>query len=334
METRLFWIGVAMGAYAWLSNRWRESGAIDTPLKSGLWHGTFLGLAGFSIVMVLAMSMEGRLGRIAVAAEATTSRELYPSLFVGLIGGAVGFWRAYMGGDKAEKRKYYLAEDWEWAETVFSAVILASVLMYCVVQAFKIPSGSMRNTFLEGDHLFVNKFIYGLRVPFSGKRVLGLRGIRRGDIVVFRFPSDDPRELHCGSIQYGKDFIKRVVGIPGDTIEVVNGQVKINGQSPVEPYVNQDSRDPDRQPGSPKAKLLTREKYQELWQTHALDRALEGTMRDQFGPVTVPERSFMVMGDNRDHSCDSRYWGPVELKYLKGRAWFIYWPPSRMGVAR
>ncbi|MBI5211478.1 MAG: signal peptidase I [Elusimicrobia bacterium] len=239
-----------------------------------------------------------------------------------------------MGGDKAEKRKYYLAEDWEWAETVFSAVILASVLMYCVVQAFKIPSGSMRNTFIEGDHLFVNKFIYGLRVPFSGKRVLALRGIRRGDIVVFRFPSDDPRELHCGSIQYGKDFIKRVVGIPGDTIEVADGQVKINGQSPVEPYVNQDSRDPDRQPGSPKAKLLTREKYQELWQTHALDRALEGTMRDQFGPVTVPKGSFMVMGDNRDHSCDSRYWGPVELKYLKGRAWFIYWPPSRMGVAR
>ncbi|MBI5622481.1 MAG: signal peptidase I [Elusimicrobia bacterium] len=242
-----------------------------------------------------------------------------------------------MTGDAVEKRTYYLEEDWEWSETVFSAVILASVLMYFVVQAFKIPSGSMRKTFMEGDHLFVNKFIYGLRVPFSGKRVLAFRKVDRGDILVFRFPSDDPRKQHCGSIQYGKDFIKRVIGLPGDKVEVINGVLKVNDRFPVEPYVNMDpvERDPYRQPKAMNADALQAEsRYQELWRTHDLDRALEGVLKDQFGPVTVPEGTYMMMGDNRDHSCDSRYWGPVETKYLKGKAWFIYWPPSRMGAVR
>ncbi|MFA6315785.1 MAG: signal peptidase I [Elusimicrobiota bacterium] len=337
METRLFWIGLAMGAYAWLSRKWKTSGKVDTPLKCGLWHGLFLGMSAFAVVLVLAMSMEGRAPRIGVAAGGLLSAEFYPALLAGLILGAVGFWRGYMTGDAAEKRTHFLEEDWEWSETVFSAVILASILMYFVVQAFKIPSGSMRKTFLEGDHLFVNKFIYGLRVPFSGKRVLALRTVQRGDVLVFRFPSEDPRKLHCGSIQYGKDFIKRVVGLPGDKIEVVNGVVKINDRFPVEPFVNMDpaERDPYRQPQAMNAGVLLKEgRYQELWQKHDLDRALEGVMKDQFGPVTVPEGSYMMMGDNRDHSCDGRYWGPVETKYLKGKAWFIYWPPARMGVVR
>ena len=99
------------------------------------------------------------------------------NLFSGAIAAAVGFWRGLSRGAAPEGRRYFLSEDLEWAETVFSAVLLASVLMYFVVQAFKIPSGSMRNTLLEGDHLFVNKFIYGLRVPFTGKRVLALRQV-------------------------------------------------------------------------------------------------------------------------------------------------------------
>ncbi|MBI4678345.1 MAG: signal peptidase I [Elusimicrobia bacterium] len=336
METRLFWIGVAMGAYAWLSRRWKANGAVDTPVKCGLWHGLFLGMAASSVALVLAMSMEGRGPQGSGRLSALWASQFYPAALAGVVFGAVGFWRGYASGDKTAARGHYLEEDWEWSETVFSAVILASVLMYFVIQAFKIPSGSMRRTFMEGDHLFVNKFIYGLRVPFSGRRVLSLRKVARGDIVVFRFPSEDPRKAHCNSIQHGKDFIKRVVGLPGDKVEVVNGVLKVNGRFPVEPFVNMDpaERDPYRQPKAMGADALGPERYQELWRNHDLDRALEGVVKDQFGPVTVPEGAYMMMGDNRDHSCDSRYWGPVETKYLKGKAWFIYWPPSRMGALR
>ncbi len=332
MEERLFWIGLAMGAYAWLSKRWRERGAINSAAKAGLWHGLFCAMAGFSITIVLAMSMENRGPLIGFAANAYSAGEVYPSLAVGLVCGLLGFWRGRKNGGAAARREHILSEDWEWAETVFSAVLLAAVLMYFVVQAFKIPSGSMRQTFLEGDHLFVNKFIYGVRVPYSGRRLLPFRPVKRGDIVVFRFPSDNPKELHCGSIQYGKDFIKRVVGLPGDTVDVHGGRVIINGQLLEETYTQY--TDPFRQPPSVRAQGMLRAAYQDLWVRHVLDRELEGVMRDQFGPVKVPQGSYMVMGDNRDHSCDSRYWGPVETRYLKGKAWFIYWPPSRMGAVR
>ncbi len=322
-----------MGAYWWLSGKWKESGAVNSALKSGLWHGAFTGLAGFSVALVVMMSMESRGKWISVAANAFSTGELYPSLAVALATGVWGFFTAYRAGSSAEKRKHYLSEDWEWAETVFSAVLLASLLMYFVVQAFKIPSGSMKNTLLIGDHLFVNKFIYGVRVPFTGKRLLAFRPVERGDIIVFRFPSDDPKELHCGSIQYGKDFIKRVVGLPGDKLQVKNGQLFRNGEpAGLEPYAQ--FTDMYRQPLSLEAKALDAAGYQELWQTHALDSRLQDILRDQFGPVTVPPGTYMVMGDNRDQSCDSRYWGPVEQRYLKGKAWFIYWPPSRMGAVR
>ncbi|HAM34370.1 MAG TPA: signal peptidase I [Elusimicrobia bacterium] len=280
------------------------------------------------------MSLDSRAKFISIAAHAVSTAELYPSLAAALIAGAIGFWRGYSRGADPAQRRYYLTEDLEWAETVFSAVLLAAVLMYFVVQAFKIPSGSMRSTLLEGDHLFVNKFIYGLRVPFAGKRILAMRSVQRGDVIVFRFPADDPRDLHCGSIQYGKDFIKRVIGVPGDTVQVSAGRVFVNGQElRDEPYA-QYLDGAARQPESVKARQLSVPRYQELWQGHALDRELEEIQRDYFGPVRVPERSYFVMGDNRDRSCDSRYWGPVEGKYLKGRAWFIYWPPSRMKTVR
>ena len=276
------------------------------------------------------MSMESRSRFISVAADAFSSNEVYPSLAVAAAAAALGFWRGRRSGAQPSGRAYCLAEDTEWSETVFSAVLLAAFLMYFVVQAFKIPSGSMERTFLVGDHLFVNKFIYGLRIPLSGKRALALRQPQRGDIVVFRFPADDPRELHCGSVQYGKDFIKRVIGLPGDRIQVNAGRVFLNGAELVnEPYA-QYLDGPNRQPES--VQRLAPERYQELWAGHELDRELQDIERDYFGPVTVPPASYFVMGDNRDRSCDSRYWGPVEQKYLKGRAWFVYWPPSRMGA--
>lgn len=333
MEERLFFVGCAMGAYAWASRHWEKKNALNTAVKTGLWHGLFCAIAGFSITLVVVMSMETRIRFISVAADAFSASEVYPSLVVALAVGLLGFWRGYAGGREPSKRRYFLSEDTEWAETVFSAVLLAAVLMYFVVQAFKIPSGSMRLTLLEGDHLFVNKFIYGLRVPFSGKRVLPLRPVARGDIVVFRFPSDDPHALHCGSIQYNKDFIKRVVGLPGDTLEVRAGRIVLNGKEVVdEPFAQY--LDSQRQPESVAAARLGRQRYQELWQGHALDRELQDVQRDFFGPVIVPPGSYFAMGDNRDRSCDGRYWGPVEQKYLKGKAWFIYWPPSRMKIVR
>jgi signal peptidase I len=335
MEERLFFVGLAMGAFAWLSKRFGESGSLDTAAKTGLWHGLFCGLSAFSAVWVIMMSLDSRARFVGPAAWAVSVTELYPSLAAGAIAAALGFWRGRVKGAAAEGRRYYLNEDLEWAETVFSAVLLASVLMYFVIQAFKIPSGSMRSTLLEGDHLFVNKFIYGLRVPFTGRRVLALREVQRGDIIVFRFPVDDPRELHCGSIQYGKDFIKRVVAVGGDTVQVKGGHLFVNGERVSDEYYAQHVDGPQREAEAVKAREFTKEQYQNYWETHALDRALEFSPpvsgpRDFFGPVTVPPKSFFAMGDNRDRSCDSRYWGPVEQRYLKGRAWFLYWPPSRM----
>ncbi|MDD5629466.1 MAG: signal peptidase I, partial [Elusimicrobia bacterium] len=315
MEERLFIVGLAMGAFAWLSKRFGATQSLDTSVKTGLWHGVFCGLSAFSAVWVIMMSLDSRAKFISIAAQAVSTTELYPSLAAGVVAGVVGYWRGHSKGAAPEGRRYFLSEDLEWAETVFSAVLLASVLMYFVVQAFKIPSGSMRNTLLEGDHLFVNKFIYGLRVPFTGKRVLALRQVQRGDVVVFRFPADDPRELHCGSIQYGKDFIKRVIGVGGDTVQVVGGRVLVNGKPIPDETFAQYLDGNQREAESVKAKEFTREQYQDYWQSHQLDRALEFSPpvsgpRDFFGPVQVPPHSFFVMGDNRDRSCDSRYWGP------------------------
>jgi signal peptidase I len=338
MEERLFFIGLAMAGYYWLSKRFKASGALDTPGKIGLWHGAFTALSGFSISLVLIMSMETRSKFITAVPGAFTTGELYPSLAIAAICGVIGFWRGLSKGQALGERQYYLNEDAEWAETVFSAVLLAAALMYFVIQAFKIPSGSMESTLLVGDHLFVNKFIYGARMPFTGKRVGKLRKVQRGDIVVFRFPSDDRKIVHCGSRQFGKDFIKRVIALPGETVEIRSGEVKIDGKplgrEPYAQYVDGDQRvpAPSRAPDAAT--------YQKRWQEHELDLELEAMNqdasgpRDFFGPVTVPDGAYFAMGDNRDRSCDSRYWGPIEERYVKGKAWFIYWPPSRMRLVQ
>jgi signal peptidase I len=329
MEERLICVGIALGAYAWVTRRWTSNGNLDRRWATAAWHCAFYALAGFAIVMVGMVSLDSR--RFVPAEGFLSSRQMFPSLLGAAVLGAYGFWSAWSQGGKAESRRHFLNEDLEWAETVCSAVILAGVLMYFVVQAFKIPSGSMESTLLIGDHLFVNKFIYGVRIPFSDRRLLPLKSVHRGDIVVFRFPTEDKREEHCGSVQYGKDFIKRVVGVEGDRIEVRDGTVWINGTSlGEEPYVQQ--VDPVRMP-KPREDIPPGI-YQTLWEGRKLDRRLGDSMKDNFGPVLVPSGSYFMMGDNRDRSCDGRYWGPVQKKYLKGKAWVIYWPPSRMGGIR
>ena len=329
MEERLLFVGVALGLFAWHSRRWKDRGGPATPMQSAAWHAVFYAIAAFSIVMILTMVFEGRTKVIAVWTKVLRVGDILPALSAAAIAAGLGFWRAWSKGESVESRRFYLDDDLEWADTVFSSALLAWVLMTFLLQAFKIPSGSMEKTLLIGDHLFVNKFIYGLRVPVWGKRILTLRGVQRGDVMVFEFPVTDPRQTHCGKINAGENFIKRVVGLPGETVEVKEGRVLIDGKVMSDEFYAQWD-DGFRQPASVHAKELTPEKYQELWQTHQLDRELGDIQRDFIGPVKVPPGKYFMMGDNRDHSCDSRYWGPVDQSFIKGKAWFIYWPPSRM----
>ena len=180
----------------------------------------------------------------------------------------------------------------EYFEALLWAVVLALVIRTFVVQAFKIPSGSMKPTLLVGDHLLVSKSSYGIKLPFSEKVVIPIGQPERGDIVVFRFPEDRD-----------KDFIKRVIGLPGETLEVRNKQVYINGKPLDDPWGRYSDRvilPPGIQP------------------------------RDNFGPVTVPADQYFVMGDNRDQSYDSRFWlggkgGFVPIQDILGRAVVIFW---------
>jgi signal peptidase I len=179
----------------------------------------------------------------------------------------------------------------EYFESIVIAVILALFVRTWVVQAFKIPTGSMENNLLIGDHLLVNKFVFGPTPLAIGRAVLPVREPRRGDIVVFKYPDEPDR-----------DFIKRVIGLPGETVELRNKRVYINGQPIDEPYVHFLSP-----PSSD---------YQEV---------TSFDVRERYGPVTVPPHQYFVMGDNRDNSQDSRYWGFLPRGYIKGRAALIYW---------
>jgi signal peptidase I len=218
-----------------------------------------------------------------------------------------------------------LKDNLEWADTGFSAILLAAVIMYFLVQAFKIPSGSMRTTLQEGDHLFVNKCVYGLRIPYTGRRVFRFRSVHRGDVVVFRFPTTDKNSPHRG-----KDFIKRAIGLPGETIEIRDKKVWVNGVPLEESYTHfEDDFLIPPVPGT-----MSAAQWQSAWVERRLAQELGENIRDNFGPVTVPPGHYFVMGDNRDRSYDSRFWGPMPDTHLKGRAWFVYWPLSRRKIIR
>jgi signal peptidase I len=181
----------------------------------------------------------------------------------------------------------------EYYEALLIAVIFVNFARIFVFQAFKIPTGSMEDNLKIGDHIIVNKFIYGPEPGSLMSRFTPIRDIGRGDIIVFRYP-----------LQPDTDFVKRVIGMPGDTIEVRNKQVSINGLPLNEPYViHEDPQIYPLQPALP-------EPYRS---------------RDQFGPYTVPEGQYFAMGDNRDKSSDSRYWGTVPRSMIKGRAFMVYW---------
>jgi signal peptidase I len=175
----------------------------------------------------------------------------------------------------------------ENVEAILIAVIIALFIRTFVVQAFKIPSGSMKPTLLIGDHILVNKFIYGVKIPYLSSVLLPVKDPQRGDIVVFKFPVD-PR----------KDFIKRVIGVPGDVVEIQDKTIFINGRR-----VNHD------------------------YGVFSDPRVIAGNLkpRDNLGPITVPPGALFVMGDNRDESFDSRFWGFVPIRDVSGKAFIIYW---------
>lgn len=204
----------------------------------------------------------------------------------------------------------------EYTEAIIIAILLAMLIRAYVVQAFKIPSGSMIPTLLVGDHILVNKFIYGLSIPFSNRRVLIFGPPKRGDVIVFSFPKNREKEectsafrnisarvgnaVNSGNPLYlfkddCRDFIKRVVGVGGDKIEIRNKTVFVNDVSLSEEYI-----------------------------IHRDDNTESG-QRDNFGPMTIPRNSFFVMGDNRDQSYDSRFWGFVNMDDIKGKAFIMYW---------
>ncbi len=219
---------------------------------------------------------------------------------------------------------------YSWVDTLWTALIIASVIMYFLLQAFKIPTGSMRNTLIEKDHLFAMKFIYGLRVPFTdGKRILPIKQVNKGDIVIFQCPPSalSPAER---AENVKKDYIKRCVALAGDKVEIKNKILYVNDVKIDESYVNYDDSNIYK-----KLEFTnSQEEYQKAWENGDFAILPVNFIRDNFGPVVVPEGHYMVLGDNRDYSFDARFWGPLPDKYLKGQALFVYWPLNRIKYIR
>ena len=189
--------------------------------------------------------------------------------------------------DKSKTKEKKKSKVKEYTESIIIAILIAVFIRTFIICAYKIPSRSMVQTLLVGDHILVNKFLYGVKIPFLRKTIISVSEPQRGDIVVFIYPKDQ-----------SKDFIKRVIGVGGDTIEIKNKKIFINGKE-----------------------------YSDSYGIYSDNTIYPATMqpRDNFGPVTVPKNSIFVMGDNRDESYDSRFWGFVHLKDVEGKAFIIYW---------
>ena len=172
----------------------------------------------------------------------------------------------------------------EYTEAIIIALVLALFIRTFVIQAFKIPSGSMLPTLLIGDHLLVNKFIYGVKIPFSGKFLIPLKDPKPNDVIVFKYPQDPKL-----------DYIKRVIGVGGDIVEGRDKTIFINGKP-----------------------------FDDKYGFH-VDNTVNKGIRDNFGPITIPPDNVFVMGDNRDNSYDSRFWGFVDHKAILGKALILYW---------
>ena len=189
--------------------------------------------------------------------------------------------------DKSKIKEKTKSNVKEYIESIIIAILIALFIRTFIICAYKIPSRSMVQTLLVGDHILVNKFLYGVKIPLLRNTIIPVREPKRGEIVVFIFPNDR-----------SKDFIKRVIGVGGDAIEIKNKKIFINGKE-----------------------------YSDSYGIYSDNIIYPATMqpRDNFGPITVPKNSIFVMGDNRDESLDSRFWGFVNLKDVEGKAFIIYW---------
>lgn len=198
-----------------------------------------------------------------------------------------------------------------WMRSLGMALVLFLIIRTFLLEAFQIPSGSMERTLLAGDFLFVNKAVYGAQIPGTHARLPGFESPQRADVIVFEFPKNP-----------AQNFVKRVIGVPGDTVEMRRGRVRVNGSMLSEPYVQR--VDPDRDIYDPDFN----------WQRQYLlggagsARNYHPT-RDSWGPLTVPAGKYFVLGDNRDNSLDSRYWGFVDAAAVKGRPLVVYFSYDR-----
>jgi signal peptidase I len=216
--------------------------------------------------------------------KSTRSGLLYPASKSGggrrQMGQGLGFLTE--GQDRGMKKKKFYKD---YLEPIILAVLIALFIRTFIIQAFKIPSGSMEPTLLVGDYLLVNKFIYGIKIPFTETKVFRFVNPRRGDIIVFPYPRDP-----------SKDFIKRVIGMGGEKVEIIRGQIYVNDRLIPDPWGH----------------------FEKIGPSDFLQRI------ENFGPVVVPEDSLFVMGDNRNNSEDSRFWGFLRVNTVVGKAFILY----------
>jgi signal peptidase I len=199
---------------------------------------------------------------------------------------------------------------WEWTKSLLVAIVLFLIIRTFLVEAFRIPTGSMERTLLIGDFLLVNKAVFGSQIPFTAVRLPAFSEPRRGDVAVF-VPPHEP----------GKNYVKRIIGAPGDTVEMRSKVLHVNGQPSDESYARYTDPNDIYLPGM-------------LWQCDHRPSAADGPChptRDSWGPIVVPDGRYLMLGDNRDDSEDSRYWGFVDRRAMKGRPLFIYYSFNPFG---
>lgn len=204
----------------------------------------------------------------------------------------------------------------EWGEALIIAIVLALFIRAFFLQAFKIPSGSMLETLQIGDQLLVNKILYGVKIPFTDILLINFSDPKHNDVIVFEYPKDP-----------SKDYIKRVIGVPGDTIEIRDKELYRNGEKIEESYIQHKDPRIKKRPEDPNSLALAKEQ-EFLAEGGMYEKYFDSGftwIRDNFGPITVPENHYFVMGDNRDSSQDSRYWGFVHRNKVVGKAWILYW---------
>lgn len=212
----------------------------------------------------------------------------------------------------SQQRRSRLARWFDsWMRSLGMALVLFLIIKTFLVEAFQIPSGSMERTLLAGDFLFVNKAVYGAQIPGTTARLPRFESPRRGDVIVFSYPKNPEQ-----------NYVKRVIGVAGDTVQMRAGEVRVNGRALVEPYARH--VDPGHDLYDPEFN----------WQRHHFLGAPDDPhrlhpTRDSWGPLLVPPGKFFVLGDNRDNSADSRYWGFVDASAVKGRPLVVYFSYDR-----